>query len=164
MKRILHFKNITFKSSYKWFKIDIHQQLQPLTANYLAMFKGVPAFSLLGFSRFLLWTKEKIWGLWQLIAKFLPSPSAGLWAERWKSTGFWTGWTEGGLQQLLLQTGGEGDSQPENMKHRYHGTSTCGKKIKEVGIATLWVIWTGGSVGERVICLLVQSENCDNLQ
>ena len=39
MKRILHFKNITFKSSYNWFKIDIHQQLQPLTANYLAMFK-----------------------------------------------------------------------------------------------------------------------------
>ena len=27
MKRILHFKNITFKSSYNWFKIDIHQQL-----------------------------------------------------------------------------------------------------------------------------------------
>ena len=30
MKRILHLvsvKNITFKSSYKWFKIDIHQQL-----------------------------------------------------------------------------------------------------------------------------------------
>ena len=39
MKRILHFKNITFKSSYNWFKIDIHQQLWPLTANYLAMFK-----------------------------------------------------------------------------------------------------------------------------
>ena len=39
MKRILHFKNITFKSSYNWFKIDIHQQLRPLTANYLAMFK-----------------------------------------------------------------------------------------------------------------------------
>ena len=34
MKRILHFKNITFKSSYNWFKIDIHQQLRPLTANY----------------------------------------------------------------------------------------------------------------------------------
>ena len=35
MKRILHLvsvKNITFK-------IDIHQQLRPLTANYLAMFK-----------------------------------------------------------------------------------------------------------------------------
>ena len=32
-------KNITFKSSYNWFKIDIHQQLRPLTANYLAMFK-----------------------------------------------------------------------------------------------------------------------------
>ena len=31
--------NITFKSSYNWFKIDIHQQLRPLTANYLAMFK-----------------------------------------------------------------------------------------------------------------------------
>ena len=30
MKRILNLvsvKNITFKSSYKWFKIDIHQQL-----------------------------------------------------------------------------------------------------------------------------------------
>ena len=39
MKRILHFKNITFKSSYNWFKIDIHQQLRPLTTNYLAMFK-----------------------------------------------------------------------------------------------------------------------------
>ena len=42
MKRILRLvsvKNITFKSSYNWFKIDIHQQLQPLTANYLAMFK-----------------------------------------------------------------------------------------------------------------------------
>ena len=39
MNRILHFKNITFKSSYNWFKIDIHQQLRPLTANYLAMFK-----------------------------------------------------------------------------------------------------------------------------
>ena len=38
MKRILHFKNITFKSS-NWFKIDIHQQLKLLTANYLAMFK-----------------------------------------------------------------------------------------------------------------------------
>ena len=38
MKRILHFKNITFKSSYNWFRIDIHQQLRPLTANYLAMF------------------------------------------------------------------------------------------------------------------------------
>ena len=24
MKWILHFKNITFKSSYNWFKIDIH--------------------------------------------------------------------------------------------------------------------------------------------
>ena len=32
-------QNITFKSSYNWFKIDIHQQLRPLTANYLAMFK-----------------------------------------------------------------------------------------------------------------------------
>merc|ERR1711963_1041906 len=39
MKRILHFKNITFKSSYNCFKIDIHQQLRPLTADYLAMFK-----------------------------------------------------------------------------------------------------------------------------
>ena len=38
MKRILHFKNITFKSSYNWFRIDIHQQLRPLTTNYLAMF------------------------------------------------------------------------------------------------------------------------------
>ena len=37
----LHFKNITFKSSYNWFKIDIHQQLRPLTANYLAMFKVI---------------------------------------------------------------------------------------------------------------------------
>ena len=41
MKRILHFKNIIFKSSYNWFKIDIHQQLRPLTANYLAMFKVI---------------------------------------------------------------------------------------------------------------------------
>ena len=41
MKQILHFKNITFKSSYNCFKIDIHQQLQPLTANYLAMFKVI---------------------------------------------------------------------------------------------------------------------------
>ena len=32
---------ITFKSSYNWFKIDIHQQLRPLTANYLAMFKVI---------------------------------------------------------------------------------------------------------------------------
>ena len=42
MKRILHLvsvKIITFKSSYNWFKIDIHQQLRPLNANYLAMFK-----------------------------------------------------------------------------------------------------------------------------
>ena len=40
MKRILHLvKNITFKSSYNWFKIDIHQQLRPPVANYLAMFK-----------------------------------------------------------------------------------------------------------------------------
>ena len=44
VKRILHLvsvKNITFKSSYNWFKIDIHQQLRPLTAYlaYLAMFK-----------------------------------------------------------------------------------------------------------------------------
>ena len=45
MKRILHLvsvKNITFKSSY-WFKIDIHQQLRPLTANYLARFKVITA-------------------------------------------------------------------------------------------------------------------------
>ena len=44
MKLILHLfpvKNIIFKSSYNWFKIDIHQQLQPLTANYLAMFKVI---------------------------------------------------------------------------------------------------------------------------
>ena len=41
MKRILHLKNITFKFSYNWFKIDIHQQLLPLTANYLAMFKVI---------------------------------------------------------------------------------------------------------------------------
>ena len=41
MKRILHFKNITLKSSYNWFKIDIHQQLRPLTANYLALFKVI---------------------------------------------------------------------------------------------------------------------------
>ena len=34
-------KNIVFKSSYNWSKIDIHQQLQPLTANYLAMFKVI---------------------------------------------------------------------------------------------------------------------------
>ena len=42
MKRILHLvpiKNIVVKSSFNWFKIDIHQQLRPLTANYLAMFK-----------------------------------------------------------------------------------------------------------------------------
>ena len=39
MKRILHLVSVTFKSSYNWFKIDIHQQLRPLTANYLAMFK-----------------------------------------------------------------------------------------------------------------------------
>ena len=39
MKQILHLKNIAFRSSYNWFKIDIHQQLPPLTANYLAMFK-----------------------------------------------------------------------------------------------------------------------------
>merc|ERR1711928_1066 len=30
-----------FKSSYSWFKIDIHQQVRPLTANYLAMFKVI---------------------------------------------------------------------------------------------------------------------------
>ena len=44
MKRILNLvsvKNITLKSSYNWFKIDIHQQLRPLTANYLAMFKVI---------------------------------------------------------------------------------------------------------------------------
>ena len=44
MKRILHLvsvKNITFKSTYNSFKIDIHQQLRPLTANYLAMFKVI---------------------------------------------------------------------------------------------------------------------------
>ena len=37
MKWILHLvsvRNIAFKSSYNWFNIDIHQQLQPLTANY----------------------------------------------------------------------------------------------------------------------------------
>ena len=34
MKQILHLRNVTFKSSYNWFKIDIHQQLRPLTANY----------------------------------------------------------------------------------------------------------------------------------
>ena len=34
-------QNITFKSSYNWLKIDIHQQLRPLTANYLAMFKVI---------------------------------------------------------------------------------------------------------------------------
>ena len=41
MKRILHFvsvKNITFKSFYNWFKIDIFRQLRLLTANYFAMF------------------------------------------------------------------------------------------------------------------------------
>ena len=44
MKQILHLvsvKNITFKSPYNWFKIDIHQQFQPLTANYLVMFKVI---------------------------------------------------------------------------------------------------------------------------
>ena len=44
MKQILHLvsvKNITFRSSYIWFKIDMHQQLRPLTANYLAMFKVI---------------------------------------------------------------------------------------------------------------------------
>ena len=42
MKQILHLvsvKNITFKSSYNWFKIDIHQQLWPLTANCLDIVK-----------------------------------------------------------------------------------------------------------------------------
>ena len=34
IKRILHLRNITFKSSCNWFKIDIYQQLRPLTANY----------------------------------------------------------------------------------------------------------------------------------
>ena len=34
-------KNIIIKSSFNWFKVDIHQQLQPLTANYLAMFKVI---------------------------------------------------------------------------------------------------------------------------
>ena len=41
MKQILHLvsvKNITFKSSYNWFNIDILLQLRPLTTNYLAMF------------------------------------------------------------------------------------------------------------------------------
>ena len=35
IKRILHLvsvKNITFKSSYNWFKIDIRRLLRPLTA------------------------------------------------------------------------------------------------------------------------------------
>ena len=41
MKRILHFKNNTFEYSYNWFKIDIYQQLRPLTVNYLAMFKVI---------------------------------------------------------------------------------------------------------------------------
>ena len=41
MKRIIHFKNITFKSSYNWFKIDIHRRLRPLTANYWAMFEVI---------------------------------------------------------------------------------------------------------------------------
>ena len=44
MNQILHLvsvRNIVFKSSYNWFKIDIHQQLRPLTANYLAMFKVI---------------------------------------------------------------------------------------------------------------------------
>ena len=41
MKQISHLKNITFKSSYNWFKIVIHQQLRLLTANYLAMFKVI---------------------------------------------------------------------------------------------------------------------------
>ena len=44
MKQILHLvslKNITFKSSSNWFKIDIHQQFRPLTANNLAMFKVI---------------------------------------------------------------------------------------------------------------------------
>ena len=44
IKRILHLvsvKDITFKCSYNWFKIDIHQQLRPLTANYLVMFKVI---------------------------------------------------------------------------------------------------------------------------
>ena len=41
MKRVLHLvsvKNITFKSSCNWFKIDILWQLRPLTANYMPMF------------------------------------------------------------------------------------------------------------------------------
>ena len=39
MKRILHLvsvKNITFKSSYNWFKIDIHQQLRKVWKYFLA--------------------------------------------------------------------------------------------------------------------------------
>ena len=41
MFQLVSVKNITFKSSYDWFKIDnLRQlrQLRPLTANYLAMF------------------------------------------------------------------------------------------------------------------------------
>ena len=39
MKRILHLvsvKNITFKSSYNWFKINIHQQLRKVWKYFLA--------------------------------------------------------------------------------------------------------------------------------
>ena len=32
-------KKYRFKSSFHWFKIDLYQQLRPLTANCLAMFK-----------------------------------------------------------------------------------------------------------------------------
>ena len=41
MRRTLHFQDINFKSSFNWFRIDIHQQLRPLTANYLAMYKVI---------------------------------------------------------------------------------------------------------------------------
>ena len=34
-------KKYRFKSSFHWFKIDLYQQLRPLTANCLAMFKVI---------------------------------------------------------------------------------------------------------------------------
>ena len=41
MRRTLHFQDINFKSSFNWFRIDIHQQLRPLTANYLVIYKVI---------------------------------------------------------------------------------------------------------------------------
>ena len=41
VRRTLHFQDINFKSSFNWFRIDIHQQLRPLTANYLVIYKVI---------------------------------------------------------------------------------------------------------------------------